>query len=102
MPPAPWRLRAAVTAAVAVSAPLFIAASPAQAVGKAGVLAVVDGTVVEYKTAKEKQSKITLTRTGNTITVDDRVTIKVGAGCKRVKGDKTMARCTPGTAPTRL
>jgi serralysin len=104
MPQAPWRLRAAVTltAAVAVSAPLSMTALPAQAVGKAGLLAVVDGTVVEYKTAKGKQSRITVTRKGTTITVDDRVAIKVGAGCKRVKGDKTKARCTPATAPTRL
>ncbi|MFI7547464.1 calcium-binding protein [Actinoplanes sp. NPDC049599] len=90
------------TAAVVVSASLSVVALPAQAVGKAGLLAVVDGTVVEYKTAKGKQSKITLTRKGNTITVDDRVAIRVGAGCKRVKGDKTKARCTPASAPTRL
>src|SRR5688500_19632662 len=86
MTSAPWRLRTAMTltAAVAVSASLAMAALPAQAVGKAGLLAVVDGTVVEYKAAKGQQSKITLTRTGNTITVDDRVAIAVGAGCKRV------------------
>jgi Ca2+-binding RTX toxin-like protein len=79
-----------------------MAALPAQAAGTAGLLTVVDGTVVEYKTAKGKQSTITLTRAGNTITVDDRVAIKVGAGCKPVKGDKTKASCTPATAPTRL
>src|SRR5690349_8478514 len=88
MPQTPWRLRAAVTltAAVAVCAPLIMAAAPAQAAGKSGLLAVVDGTVVEYKAAKGKQSRITLTRTGNTVTVDDRIAIKVGAGCQRVKG----------------
>ncbi|MET8148774.1 calcium-binding protein [Actinoplanes sp. NPDC049668] len=104
MPETRWRLRAAVTlaAAVAVSATLSMGGSPARAVGKAGLLAVVDGTVVEYKAAKGKQSGITLTRTGNTITVDDRVAIKVGAGCRRVKGDKTRARCTPAAAPTRV
>ncbi|GIF13541.1 calcium-binding protein [Actinoplanes teichomyceticus] len=75
---------------------------PARAAGTAGLLAVVDGTVVEYKTAKGKQSTITLTRKGATITVDDRVAIKVGAGCRRVKGDRTKARCTPAAAPTRL
>ncbi|MEU4219920.1 calcium-binding protein [Actinoplanes sp. NPDC026623] len=90
------------TTAAAVSAALSMAALPAQAAGKAGLLSVVGGTVVEYKTATGKQSRITLTRTGNTVTVDDTVTIKVGAGCKPVKGDKTKARCTPATAPTLL
>jgi serralysin len=104
MPQTSWRYRAAVTvtAALATTAALSVGALPAQAAAKAGLLAVVDGTVVEYKTAKGKSSKITLTRKGNTITVDDRVAIKVGAGCKRVKGDKTKARCTPASAPTRL
>jgi Ca2+-binding RTX toxin-like protein len=90
------------SAAVAVCAPLVLAALPAQAAGQAGLLAVVDGTVIEYKTAKGKQSTITLTRQGTTVTVDDRVAIKVGAGCKLVKGDKTKALCTPAAAPTRL
>ena len=90
------------SAAVAVSAPLLLSALPAQAVGRAGLLAVVDGTVVEYKAAAGKQSTVTVTRQGATVTVDDKVAIKVGAGCARVKGDKTRARCTPGAAPTRL
>lgn len=103
MPPTPWRLRAAVTltTAVAVSAPLAMFALPAQAANP-GLLAVVDSTVVEYKTATGKQSRITLTREGNTITVDDQVAIKVGVGCVLVKDDKTKARCTPVAAPTRL
>ncbi|MBB2943428.1 Ca2+-binding RTX toxin-like protein [Actinoplanes lutulentus] len=106
MPAASWRLRAAVTlsATLAVTASLAVGALPVHAAGKAGLLAVVDGTVVEYKAAKGKQSTITLTRKGATITVDDRVAITVGAGCRRVKGDKTKAFCTPegAAAPTRL
>ncbi len=100
-----WRTRVGTTliAAVTITIPGFaIAAAPAQAAGSAGLLAVVDDTVVEYKTARGKQSKVMLTRSGNTITVDDRVAVKVGAGCKRVKGDKTRAQCTPKKAPTRL
>jgi hypothetical protein len=36
----------------------------------------------------------------NTITIDDRVAVKAGAGCKAVKGDKTKVTRTPKKRPT--
>jgi hypothetical protein len=37
---------------------------------------------------------VVITRSGNTITIDDRVAISAGKGCKKVKGDKTKVICT--------
>ncbi len=83
---------------VAVSATAF----PAQAVSSAGLASVVNATKVQYKSARGKQSKVVVTRSGNTITIDDKVAVKAGKGCKAVKGDKTKARCTTKKAPTRV
>ncbi|BEL03448.1 hypothetical protein Q0Z83_016390 [Actinoplanes sichuanensis] len=41
-----------------------------------------------------KRNSVVITRSGRTITVDDRVTLRAGTGCKQVKGDKTRVRCT--------
>ncbi|MFF0372941.1 calcium-binding protein [Actinoplanes missouriensis] len=67
-----------------------------------GVVTVVESTVVRYKAAKGKQNAVVVTRSGRTITVDDRVAITAGKGCKKVKGDKTKVRCTTKKAPTRV
>jgi serralysin len=76
-------------------------ASPAQA-ATAGVASVVSTTKVQYKAAKGKQNRVVITRSGNTVTVDDKVAVKAGKGCKAVKGDKTKVRCKTSKAPTRL
>ncbi|MEU4419118.1 calcium-binding protein [Actinoplanes sp. NPDC024001] len=76
-------------------------AAPAAA-ASTGVASVVSSTKVQYKAAKGKQNRVVVTRSGNTITIDDRVTVKAGKGCKKVKGDRTKVRCTPSKAPTRL
>ncbi|MEU4419058.1 calcium-binding protein [Actinoplanes sp. NPDC024001] len=73
-------------------------AAPAQA-ATAGV-ASVTGTKVQYKAAKGKQNRVVVTRSGNTITVDDVVSVKPGTGCKKV--NKTKVRCSTKTAPTRV
>ncbi|GAA1589080.1 calcium-binding protein [Actinoplanes couchii] len=78
-----------------------LAGVPAQA-ASTGVASVVQGTKIRYKAATGKQNRVTITRSGNTITVDDVVTVKAGKGCKQVKGDKTRVRCTPTKAPTRI
>ena len=57
---------------------------------------------MQYKAAKGKQNKVVVTRSGNTVTVDDKVAVKAGKGCKAVKGDKTKVRCTTKKAPTRV
>lgn len=66
------------------------------------VASIVDSTKVQYKAANGKQNSVVLTRSGNTITIDDRVAITPGKGCKAVKGDKTKVTCTPSKAPTRV
>ncbi|GID95130.1 calcium-binding protein [Amorphoplanes digitatis] len=68
-------------------------ASPAQA-ASTGKAYVQTGGKVWYKAATGKTNKVVITLSGNTVTIDDRVAIKAGAGCKKVKGDKTKVRCT--------
>jgi Ca2+-binding RTX toxin-like protein len=85
------------TTAVYVS----LAGVPAAAVSAAG-LASVSGTKVSYKSARGKQSTVVLTRSGRTVTIDDRIAIKVGKGCKAVKGDKTKVKCTTAKTTTRV
>ncbi|MBG0560757.1 calcium-binding protein [Actinoplanes aureus] len=92
------RYAAAMFAAITVAGAF---AAPAHA-ATAGVASVVSTTKVQYKAAKGKQNKVVVTRSGKTITIDDKVAVKAGKGCKAVKGDKTKVRCTPSKAPTRL
>ncbi|BEL10929.1 hypothetical protein Q0Z83_091200 [Actinoplanes sichuanensis] len=94
-----WRRHAALTLLTAVSTTMI--ASPADA-ATTRVASVVDGTKVQYKAAAGKQNSVLLTRSGNTITIDDRVAITAGKGCKAVKGDKTKVRCTTAKPPTRV
>jgi hypothetical protein len=93
--------RAGLTLLATSAVGLSLAAAPAQAVGTAG-LASVSGTKVDYKSARGKQSTVVLTRSGNTVTIDDRIAIKVGKGCKKVKADKTKVKCKTAKAPTRV
>jgi serralysin len=76
-------------------------AVPAEA-ATSGVVSVVETTKVRYKAGKGRQNKVVVTRSGSTITMDDQVAIKAGAGCRAVKGDKTKVRCTTRKAPTRV
>ncbi|MBB2947952.1 Ca2+-binding RTX toxin-like protein [Actinoplanes lutulentus] len=93
--------RAGLALLAAAAVYISVTGVPAQAVSSAG-LASVSGTKVQYKSARGKQSAVVLTRSGNTVTIDDRVAIKIGKGCKAVKGDKTKAKCRTSAAPTRV
>ncbi|MBB3099933.1 hypothetical protein FHR83_007649 [Actinoplanes campanulatus] len=84
-----------------VAGAVGVVATPAQA-ASTGVVSVYDGTKVRYKAGGGHQNRVLLSRSGNTITVDDRVAVKAGAGCKAVKGDRTKVRCTTKIAPTRV
>jgi serralysin len=55
---------------------------------------------VKYSAGNSRTNKVVVTRSGNTVTFDDRVKIKAGTGCKAVKGDTTKVRCTTKKAPT--
>ncbi|OJF14944.1 calcium-binding protein [Couchioplanes caeruleus] len=95
----PWLTRALPLLAIA-SIGAFPAA-PAQA-ASTGVASVVESTKVNYKAAKGKQNTVIVTRAGRTVTIDDKVAIKAGKGCKQVRGDRTKVRCTTRATPTRV
>jgi serralysin len=66
-------------------------AGPAEAAGKGRASA---GTSkVSFRAADNARNKVVITRSGRTVTIDDRVAITPGKGCKQVKGDKTKVRC---------
>ncbi|GAA4596907.1 Ca2+-binding RTX toxin-like protein [Actinoplanes octamycinicus] len=90
---------AALGLALVTTASVAAVGSPAQA-ASAGTASVTATTKVRYAAAKGARSKVVLTRSGNTITIDDVVAIKPGKGCKKV--DRTKVRCTTRKAPTRL
>ena len=76
-------------------------AAPAEA-AVGGIVKVLSGNQVQYIAAAGQQNAVVVTRSGSTITIDDRVAIKAGTGCKAVAGDKTRIRCTLAKAPTRV
>jgi serralysin len=88
-----WVLRsgAALLATVAVGALTVV---PAQAGYYDNGRISVDRDYISFRAAKNKVNKVTITRSGNVFTIDDRVTIVPDEGCVRVKGDKTRVRCT--------
>ncbi|GID94941.1 calcium-binding protein [Amorphoplanes digitatis] len=99
MPRIAWPAAACV--ALSTMAAVGTVASPALA-ATSGVASVTSATKVQYKAASGKQNKVVITRSGNTITIDDKVAVSAGKGCKKVKGDKTKVRCTTKKAPTRV
>ncbi|WP_084599374.1 calcium-binding protein [Actinoplanes subtropicus] len=75
-------------------------AAPSSAAGTTGVASVYDVTKVRYDGGNGQVNNVVISRSGNTVTVDDRVAIKAGPGCAAVKGDRTKVRCTTRKAPT--
>jgi serralysin len=57
-------------------------------------------TTVTFEADHRVANKVVVTRSGRTVTIDDRVRIKPGKGCKQAPGDKTRVRCTTGKAPS--
>jgi serralysin len=96
-----WGVRAGLT----VLATIAVAAIAAPAQAEPAGYAYVSGTKVTFS-AGEATNKVVITRSGKTVTIDDRVAIKPSTGCKRVKGDKTRVKCkskkTPKTVVVRL
>lgn len=93
----PFPLRAGLVAATVLTG--LAISGPAEA-ATTGTAQVVNRTQILFKAAAKRVNYVTITRSGNTITIDDRVTIKPGAGCKQVSGDKTRVRCTTSGTPT--
>ncbi|MFC6566137.1 calcium-binding protein [Actinoplanes utahensis] len=88
-------------AAVAVTAATTLFGAPAQAatVGRAEVVGARD-TIVRFTAAGGQQNSLVITISGRVTTLDDRVAIKPGRGCKAVSGDRTKVRCTTTAKPT--
>ncbi|WP_430780357.1 calcium-binding protein [Actinoplanes sp. G11-F43] len=86
----------AITAAVLGG---LLVGGPAQA-APVGTAQVVNRTQIKFTAGAKKVNYVTITRSGNTVTIDDRVTIKPGKGCKQAGKDKTRVRCTTSGAPT--
>jgi Ca2+-binding RTX toxin-like protein len=92
---------AAIGIALCAVAAAGATATPAQAASP-GTASVTSSTKVQYKAASGKQNKVVITRSGNTITIDDKVAVNAGKGCRKVKGDKTKVTCTTTKAPSRV
>jgi Ca2+-binding RTX toxin-like protein len=95
----PARAAIAVVGAAGIGGIAFLA-MPAEA-ATSGTVSVVSGSRVQYIAATGRINQVVVTRSGNTITVDDTTTaIKAGTGCGSVSGDKTKIRCTLKVTPT--
>jgi serralysin len=91
-----WSVRAglALVATVAVGSVAAPAAAASYGWATAGA------TKVTFTADYGVRNKVVITRSGRTVTIDDRVAVKPGKGCKQVKGDKTRVRCKTKKAPT--
>ncbi|BAL93063.1 hypothetical protein AMIS_78430 [Actinoplanes missouriensis 431] len=76
----------------AVGTPAFAAST--------GTASVSGKSTVVFKAGSGRTNSVKITRSLRTITIDDKVAVKAGKGCKPVKGDKTKVRCTPYMTPT--
>ncbi|SDT75204.1 calcium-binding protein [Actinoplanes derwentensis] len=90
-----WLTRAGVVLLSGTAAAGALAA-PAQAAstGRASITFGIFGPVIVVEAGSGKTNKIVITKSGNKVTIDDRVTVKAGEGCTAVKGDKTKVTCT--------
>ncbi|MEV4639380.1 calcium-binding protein [Actinoplanes sp. NPDC049548] len=59
-------------------------------------------TTVTFSADTKVKNKVVITRSGRTVTIDDRVAVKPGRNCKQVKGDKTRVRCKTTRTPARV
>lgn len=94
-----WYLPVALAGAVLVGAGVL--PGPAQA-SYNGKVWVTKADQLQYEAADGTQSRVVISRSGRTVTVDDRVRVRPGKGCKAVKGDRTKVRCTLPKTPTKI
>lgn len=85
-----WLTRAG-TALVITTAAVGVFAAPAQAAATG--VASVSGAKLTFLAGSGKTNRVWITESGGTVTVDDRVAVKAGKGCKAVEGDKTKVIC---------
>ncbi|GGN34901.1 Ca2+-binding RTX toxin-like protein [Actinoplanes campanulatus] len=98
MPRTTWLSRVG-TVLAGSTAVVGVFAAPAQAAttGKVYVQYAEPGDPgqIVYEAGPGRRNAVVVTRSGRTVTIDDRVTVRAGKGCRAVKGDKTKVRCTP-------
>ncbi|GAA4594460.1 Ca2+-binding RTX toxin-like protein [Actinoplanes octamycinicus] len=93
-----WRVGAVALSATLLSTAAALAGgTPAEAAtsGKASV----SRSLVTFTAASGKANRVVITRSGKTVTIDDKYPIKAGKGCKAVRGDRTKVRCTSKYTP---
>ncbi|WP_232344160.1 calcium-binding protein [Actinoplanes awajinensis] len=93
-----WLTRVGV-ALLSTTAAVGVFTAPAEAAATGTVYLDTSGErgdpiSVVFKAGSGKKNTVVVTRSGRTVTIDDRVAMKPGKGCKAVKGDKTKVRCT--------
>ncbi|GGN26228.1 Ca2+-binding RTX toxin-like protein [Actinoplanes campanulatus] len=86
--------------AAAVASTAFLGA-PAQAAA-GGAAKVVGSKTVQFRAVTGKANGLTITISGRTVTLDDKVAITPGKGCKAVSGDRTKVRCTTSAKTAKL
>lgn len=87
------------TAAAIGSTALF--ATPAQA-ASAGLAKVVGSKTVQFQALMGKANGVTITISGKTVTLTDKVAIKAGKGCKSVTSKKVRCKTSAKTASLRI
>ncbi|WP_052720312.1 calcium-binding protein [Actinoplanes rectilineatus] len=92
-------LRPALAAGILGVLSAGLVTTPAQAAAPNRVYTEIngDGTnswYLMFQAGAGNRNTPVFTRSGNTITIDDRVPLQAGAGCTAVTGDRTKVRCT--------
>jgi serralysin len=59
-------------------------------------------TTVTFSADSKAKNKVVITRSGRTVTIDDRVAVQPGKNCKQVKGDKTRVLCKTTKTPAKV
>jgi serralysin len=93
-----WPIRAVPTLLIVIAAAAFAGPAEAASYGYASAGVSRISFLADYSV----KNRVVITRSGRTITIDDRVAVKPGKNCKQVKGDKTRVRCRTTKAPTSL
>lgn len=86
--------------AAAIGSTAFFAA-PAQA-ASAGLAKVVGSKTVQFQALKGKANGVTITISGKTVTLTDKVAIKAGKGCKSVNSKKVRCKTSAKTTSLRV
>lgn len=93
--------RLAAVGAVVVTATAGFAA-PAQAATTGSAMVLGKDSVVRFTGGAGQRNALVITVSGRTVTLDDRVAVLPGAGCRAVRGDRTKVRCTTPRKLTEL